>query len=126
LNACINQDGCTKAFQYTPCPYSDFNGAGFLYFANFQKIVDRAEWSELDDQQLWSTTQREIEYFSNINVGERLVLEVNKKEMSNDFLSQWYTIRKASDGKRIADITTKKLAVTANSYVKDYLAMQGG
>ena len=33
-----------ERFRVRPCPNNDFNGARFLYFANYQALVDRAEW----------------------------------------------------------------------------------
>ena len=33
-----------RRYVCTPCPRNDYNGAGFLYFANFAAVLDRAAW----------------------------------------------------------------------------------
>jgi probable biosynthetic protein (TIGR04099 family) len=41
---------------FDPCPGLDFNGAGFLYFANFIAMIDRTEWRLDRDAAISATT----------------------------------------------------------------------
>jgi len=60
-----------------PCPLNDFNGADFLYFANFQLLIDKADWQWNQDYKRSShTVSRDIFYRSNINVGETVTIRL--------------------------------------------------
>jgi probable biosynthetic protein (TIGR04098 family) len=77
-------------FVYHICPLTDFNGARFLYFANYQSIMDRAEWAMLGykDMQFFSTQQRKIFYLGNANMHDDLrvyILNVRKEALSYDY-----------------------------------------
>jgi probable biosynthetic protein (TIGR04099 family) len=60
--------------EFDPCPARDFNGADFIYFANFQAFVDRAEWSFFrPDASFPTTRRRDIIYRGTIDPGERVI-----------------------------------------------------
>jgi probable biosynthetic protein (TIGR04098 family) len=76
---------------YEPSPYSDFNGAGLLYFASYVTIADTAERQIVRDLGLapfagtdcatdWalgtSTVRRDVFYYANLPLGESLVAEL--------------------------------------------------
>lgn len=87
-----------------PCPATDFNGAGFLYFASFPALMDRADWAlERSAGTDWHTAGRDIFYYGNINPGDRLI--VRRCGFSDDTgrRTRWFDILRESDGKRIAD-----------------------
>ncbi|WP_246173894.1 Pnap_2097 family protein [Pandoraea terrigena] len=95
---------------YLPCPSLDFNGASLLYFASFQSMVERAEWH-------WRSAatsvppalvEREMAFYGNANVGERLKLRFGARYTGHDGISHWCSISRASDKVRIADIVTHK------------------
>lgn len=95
---------------YLPCPSLDFNGANLLYFASFQSMVERAEWH-------WRSTassvpptlvEREMLFYGNANVGERLKLRFGARYTGHDGISHWCSILRATDGIRIADVVTHK------------------
>ncbi|CAO3438920.1 Pnap_2097 family protein [Azospirillum endophyticum] len=87
-----------------PCPAADFNGAGFLYFASFPAILDRADWAlERSAGADWVTTDREIFYYGNINPGDRLIVRRCGARDGADRRTRWVDILRESDGKRIAD-----------------------
>lgn len=87
-----------------PCPTADFNGAGFLYFAGFLAILDRADWAlERTAGTGWVTTGRELFYYGNINPGDRLIVRRCGTDDEAHRRVRWFDILRESDGKRIAD-----------------------
>jgi len=92
-----------------PCPHGDFNGAGFLYFASFQTILDRAEWALFRDvSATLVSAERDLFYFGNINPGERLTVWLCGERRDETGLSHWFEIVRDSDGARIADAFTTR------------------
>lgn len=97
-----------------PCPHSDFNGAGFLYFANFQQLVDRAEWqlqaasNEAAGKSLWLTQDRQIFYRGNVNVGDKVLIQEMARRCEGGRLHHWQRVYRASDGAAIADVLSSK------------------
>lgn len=101
-------DCVRHAAEYLPCPYSDFNGADLLYFANFQSMVDRVEWQWLRFEEPPTIAQRDLFFHGNVNVGEALELSFCSVEHDQDGLAHWCEIRRAADGEKIADVVTRK------------------
>ncbi|MBR9884901.1 MAG: hypothetical protein GYB21_15150 [Oceanospirillales bacterium] len=99
-----------------PCPHNDFNGADFLYFANFQASADRAEWAWNRNRQLWQTCDRQLNYYGNINIGDALHLEFSTLKSDARYLIHWLTVRRDSDGSKIADILTRKQRLSSTEY----------
>ncbi|QGZ65778.1 hypothetical protein FAZ98_26990 [Paraburkholderia acidisoli] len=95
---------------YLPCPSLDFNGAHLLYFASFQSMVERAEWHWRSAPQSAPPTlvERDMAFYGNANVGDRLVLSFGARHAGHDGLSHWCSIARAGDGVRIADVVTHK------------------
>ncbi|WP_322105564.1 Pnap_2097 family protein [Paraburkholderia sp. J41] len=95
---------------YLPCPSLDFNGAHLLYFASFQSMVERAEWHwrSAPHSAPPSLVEREMAFYGNANIGDRLVLAFGARHAGHDGLSHWCSITRAGDGVRIADVVTHK------------------
>ena len=95
---------------YLPCPSLDFNGAHLLYFASFQSMVERAEWHWRSAQHSAPPTlvEREMAFFGNANVGDKLTLTFGARRADHDGLSHWCTVARVADGARIAEIVTHK------------------
>jgi probable biosynthetic protein (TIGR04099 family) len=102
-----------ETFVFQPCPHGDFNGADFLYFASFQSVVDRAEWSWW----AWTdviarTRRRDLFYYGNADLGERLEIMLCAKRgggVADDAeFRHWCRIYRKSDQKLIADVFTLK------------------
>ncbi|WP_321931277.1 Pnap_2097 family protein [Paraburkholderia guartelaensis] len=95
---------------YLPCPSLDFNGAHLLYFASFQSMVERAEWHWRSAQHSAPPTlvERDMAFYGNANVGDRLTLSFGARHAGHDGLSHWCAISRAADGARIADVVTHK------------------
>lgn len=95
---------------YLPCPSLDFNGAHLLYFASFQSMVERAEWHwrSAPHSAPPSLVEREMAFYGNANIGERLVIAFGARHAGHDGLSHWCSIARAGDGVRIADVVTHK------------------
>ncbi|QOT80711.1 Pnap_2097 family protein [Cupriavidus basilensis] len=94
--------------EYLPCPYADFNGADLLYFANFQAIVDRAEWQWQRFDEPPVIAGRDLFFHGNVNLGEALELSFSAVEFGQDGLAHWCEVRRGSDGEKIADVVTRK------------------
>ncbi|PKR53858.1 Pnap_2097 family protein [Thalassospira marina] len=94
---------------FLPCPSQDFNGAGFLYFANFSAFVDRAELN-LDPtfSRQAVTSQRHIKYHSNVDPGEPIRVEIMDLERSSSNWLHRCRISREKDGALMADIITEK------------------
>lgn len=105
----LRREECVLAgtFDFMPCPDADYNGAGFLYFANFQAIVDRAEWALLGLRRAGHTVARELHYYANLNIGESLQVKLQTRSPS-DRSTHWCEIYRRSDNTRVADIFTAK------------------
>ncbi len=98
-------------YEYTPCPYTDFNGADFLYFATFQTIADRSEKDVLEHG-LWSTINRTISYFGNVNLGDRiLVSSIESGVRDEKFARYRLVMQRQSDMKNIAIVEVEKQRV---------------
>lgn len=102
---------------FEPCPYSDFNGADFFYFANFQQVLDRAEWSvQKPLHRLWHTAHRQLNYYANINIGDQLRLVWVDSYQDKQSLQHWIQIYRVSDNRRIADVVTLKKRIDSGLY----------
>jgi len=98
-----------ERFRVRPCPNNDFNGARFLYFANFQSLVDRAEWEWFGQcSPLYSTVSRDLFYHGNINLGENVTVYMQGFRHSDQELAHWCEVIRDEDGARLANIFTKK------------------
>lgn len=104
-------------YQYLPCPYSEFNGADFLYFAAFQSIADRAERYLVPDTGLWSTISRSIYYYGNSNIDDVITVQLIGHKIFGSFMMSHLRMVRSSDGKVIADIHTEKESVTHEAMI---------
>lgn len=104
-----------ESFRYQPCPYSDFNGADFLYFASFQQIADRAEQALMADNHsqagLWLTRQRSLCYYGNLNIGDSVYVQVVRHQISDSTLKHRLQLRRASDDALLLTVITEKKSV---------------
>ena len=106
----ITRDNAKKlnTITFTPCPNNDFNGANFLYFANFQAFVDRAEWAWFKRLDLPQTWHRELYFYGNINVGDSLTVQLSACIEQQNRLTHWCEIFNQNNVK-IADVFTIKV-----------------
>lgn len=98
------------SFRFSPCPAGDFNGANFLYFAAFQDIVERAEWSWFRRFDLPRLTSREMYFYGNVNIGDDVQVRLMALGEAGGGLAYWCRVMRESDGARIADVVTRKRA----------------
>ncbi len=58
-------------------PLEDFNGAGMVYFANFARYVDRADWlvAGADASRPWRLHRRRIFCYGNLNIGDSVAVD---------------------------------------------------
>lgn len=94
-----------------PCPSQDFNGADFLYFAAFQTFIDRAEWKffRLSPS---STLRRDILYYGNVEIGDRVVVQLMGKYGQPDSITHWCRIVRDLDDAHLADVFTQRSLVS--------------
>ncbi|SAK99874.1 hypothetical protein AWB77_06036 [Caballeronia fortuita] len=101
-------DAACAPLEFVPCPYNDFNGADFLYFASFQAFVDRAEWQTWRLHDAPALVSRELHYHGNIDVGESIRLTFRRAFLDDTRIAHWCEIERGSDGRKIADVLTHK------------------
>lgn len=104
--------GAEREFRFSPCPNSDFNGANFLYFAAFQDIVERAEWSWFRRGDLPRLDRRQMYFYGNVNVGDDIHVRLMAERQADGGLAHWCRVFRNSDGARIADVVTHKRAAS--------------
>jgi probable biosynthetic protein (TIGR04099 family) len=97
-------------YEYVPSPLSDFNGAGLLYFAHYQDIVERTEWEfhRQPDMLSASTTERQIFYFANLNPGDGVHARLIGYRVEGSELSYRTQLFRRSDGRLMAELFTRK------------------
>lgn len=102
-----------RRMAFAPCPNSDFNGANFMYFATFQAMVERAEWSWFRRRDLPQLEQRRLYFHGNVNVGDDVEVQLLDLHDDGAALHHWCGIVRGSDGARIADVITLKRGATS-------------
>lgn len=104
-----------------PSPHEDFNGADFLYFAAFQAMLDRAEWHWFHRAEpLLVTAEREIAYYGNIELGDRVWATLCDVADQHDHLSHRIELSRASDGQMIASAISRRRPVRCGAAVHDF------
>jgi probable biosynthetic protein (TIGR04099 family) len=98
----------SNSLEFIPCPNNDFNGAEFLYFANFQAFVDRGEWQRHRFAKPPAVVDRDLFFHGNINVGETLTLDYVLERSEDHGLTHWCELRRGADNQKIADVVTFK------------------
>lgn len=94
--------------EYDIIPFHDINGVGLLYFASYPIISDICSlrhsvvFSEL------STISRDIYYFANSDIKDRIVFRVHSWEQSGGSLHTETSLSRKSDGVTMAYVLTKK------------------
>lgn len=99
---------------FMPCPNNDFNGADLLYFASFQSVVDRAEWSWMVNAQPpgrpAAIIEREMVFYGNMNLGDSVRTRLGICDSDGRHLTHHCELRRGCDNARIAEVYTRKLA----------------
>lgn len=110
--------GLDLRVSYEPSPYIDFNGAGLLYFAAYPTITDTLERQLVMGHGLaeggrdWalrtSTVARDVFYYRNLNLGERLAATLKRFDRVGDHVVLHTSLTAEADGAELADIFTMK------------------
>jgi probable biosynthetic protein (TIGR04099 family) len=108
----LHRESELRAWVFDPCPSLDFNGAGFLYFASFVAMVDRAEWRfEPALARAAATTRRDVFFYGNVDRGETVTARLlARREQAGPLIHQC-RLQRDSDGAGVADVFTRR-AVT--------------
>jgi probable biosynthetic protein (TIGR04098 family) len=103
---------------YEPSPYIDYNGAGLLYFAAYPTIADTLERQLIIRHELmegtgdWavrtSTVARDVFYFRNLNLGQRLTATLRRFDRVGENIILHTSLTAETDGAPLADIFTAK------------------
>lgn len=96
---------------FTPCPDIDFNGADLLYFANFQAMVERAEWALLGLRHPGLIRQRELHFYGNLNINDNLQIRLYTGQPGQRE-PHWCEVFRRSDFFKLADVFTHKHHLT--------------
>jgi len=94
--------------EYEIIPFHDVNGVGLLYFASYPIISDICSLRYAADFAARSTVSRDISYFANADVGDRLMFRVHKWDSSDGGLDVESSLSRKSDGRLMAYMVTKK------------------
>ena len=101
-----------------PSPYIDYNGAGLLYFAAYPTIADTLERQLISKHGLmdgagdWavrtSTIARDVFYYRNLNLGQRLTATLRRFDRVGDNIFLHTALTAETDEAALADIFTAK------------------
>jgi probable biosynthetic protein (TIGR04098 family) len=118
----IQEDAPLGRVRQEPSPYTDYNGAGLLYFAAFPTIADTTE--RLLVRQLglerpgaadWalatSPVARDVFYYGNLPLGEALVGELVAFVDDVAGVKTRVRLRRARDERAMADVVTRRIYV---------------
>jgi probable biosynthetic protein (TIGR04098 family) len=104
---------------YEPSPYSDYNGAGLLYFASYVTISDTAERQLVRSLGLaplspdWalstSAVRRDVFYYCNLALGDSITAELLAFDREPHAVTTRVRLRRGSSGERMADVVTRRL-----------------
>jgi probable biosynthetic protein (TIGR04098 family) len=95
--------------EYEIVPFHDVNGVGLLYFAAYPIISDVCTMKyQADFATSYSTTSRDIYYFSNTDIDDRLTFRVHNWQQTGKSLRTETSISRKSDGLIMAYILTTK------------------
>ncbi len=99
--------------EYEILPTHDINGVGLLYFAAYPTVFDlcleRAEGKGFLIGH--STVSKDILYFANSEPTETLLFRLHAREQDGDVLSHTASLSRKSDGKRMSEVVSVKLAL---------------
>lgn len=99
-------DGQGQEQRFSPCPALDFNGAEFLYFAQFQAAVERTEWALARGHRQAPCRERQLYFYGNLNPSDDLLLRLGPPADMGG--AQRCEIRRASDGRKLAEVLTHR------------------
>ncbi|MDR7030878.1 Pnap_2097 family protein [Rhizobium rosettiformans] len=78
-----------------PCPTTDFNAAGLLYFPSFSAIAERALF-ESGETEMRVLSARHVVYLGNVEPGERISVAFRKRASGTDI------VLRGGDGRPLA------------------------
>ena len=104
-----NSEAAQETFSYEPTPNTDFNGAGLLYFAQYQDIAERMEWRHHRNTEYLrhKSLFRELFFYSNANVGDVLEVQIHNFASSAELLRHRMRIMHGG-GTLMAEVFTVK------------------
>jgi len=94
--------------EYDIIPFHDINGVGLLYFASYPIISDICALRYAPAFSELSTVSRDIYYFANSDIKDRIVFRVHKWEQSEAGLVTEISLSRKSDGVVMAYMLTTK------------------
>ena len=98
--------------EYEIIPYYDINGVGLLYFATYPMINDICELKFMERGLDWaldsSTVKRDVFYFGNCDLSDRIVYRVHVSEAGADSIRIESSLSRSSDNLLMAYIVTEK------------------
>ncbi|WP_309796724.1 Pnap_2097 family protein [Inquilinus ginsengisoli] len=105
----LHRESELGTWTFNPCPSLDFNGAGFLYFASFVVMVDRAEWRfEPVLARAVATVRRDVFFYGNVDRCETVTACLLARREPTGALIHHCRLRRGSDGAVIGDVFTTR------------------
>jgi probable biosynthetic protein (TIGR04098 family) len=105
--------------KYDILPHHDINGVGLLYFAAYPIINDLCELAYFDEPHDWclnyGTVDRDVYYFGNCNLGDKLVYRLHSFDRQGERVSLTSSLARMSDDTPIGFLTTTKERVADGS-----------
>ena len=101
--------------EYAINPFIDINGVGLLYFAAYPIISDYKmrffytwKFNDTNFENDYSTIYRDINYFSNCNTTDTIIVKINTFEQQGAVIKLQTSLYRKSDGALLAKIFTVK------------------
>lgn len=122
--------GLGLQMSFEPSPYTDYNGAGLLYFAAYPTIADTIERRLIGDHHLadptrdWavqsSSIARDVFYYRNLDLGKNLVATLKRFDRVGETIILHTLLMNEVDGAPLAEIiTAKRLLGESTRYRED-------
>lgn len=125
----LSGPGVDLSTGYEPSPYTDYNGAGLLYFAAYPAIADTLERQLIirhrlldgvegvikkagDWAALTSTVARDVFYYRNLDLGQRLTATLKRFDHVGRNIMLHTSLAAERDGTTLADVFTAKRLIT--------------
>src|SRR4051812_49409238 len=117
-----NRGAALGMIRLEPSPYTDYNGAGLLYFASYPTIADTAERHlvrtlglarrDLPDWALvTSVVRRDLFFYRNLPLGQAVRVELLTFERRTRGVKTHLRLRQDASGEVMADVVTRKVFV---------------
>jgi probable biosynthetic protein (TIGR04098 family) len=114
----VSENALGLQMSFEPSPYTDYNGAGLLYFAAYPTIADTIERRLIGKHHLADTTRdwaaqsstiaRDVFYYRNLDLGKALIATLKRFDRVGENVILDTLLTDEVDGTPLAEIITAK------------------